>query len=213
MKLDRLNILGCPVLGVFGRASESYCLVAYQAKKKTCDKISEILQVPVHRIKVVDTNFVGLFLSGNSSGIVVPDIVNEKIELDVTVTKIKTKHTCLGNLILANDKGAILSPLLSEYSSEIRDTLDVDVSSGTIARLPIVGSLAVATNSGVLAHPEIKEDEKLLIGDILQVEVFTGTLNKGSPFVGSSILANTKGAVIGDLTRVPEVIKLEEALG
>jgi translation initiation factor 6 len=181
--------------------------------KKIYDKISDILQVPMYKVKMAETNFVGLFAAGNSNGVILPDIIDEKIELNVPVVKIKTKNTCLGNLILANDRGAVISPLLSNHSSKIRDILDVEVLTGTISELPTIGSLAVATNHGVLAHPKINEEEKSLIEDLLKVEVLTGTMNGGSPFVGNCILANSNGAVVGGLTTPPELVEVEEALG
>ena len=43
---------------------------------------------------------------------------------------------------------------------QVSEALGVEVVPGTIAGLTYVGSLAVATNKGVLAHPQLKADEK-----------------------------------------------------
>ena len=66
----------------------------------------------------------------------------------------ETKKTAYGNLVLANDKGALCDPRMKEPQiKEISEALGVEVFPGQIAGLPYVGSLAVATNKGVLAHP------------------------------------------------------------
>jgi len=43
--------------------------------------------------------------------------------------------------------------------------------------------------------------------------VDVGTVNFGSPLVGSGILANSRGYVAGDETTGPELGRIEDALG
>ena len=131
------------------------------------------------------------------------------------VKRIESKKTALGNLILANDKGAIVGGnLMKEIKiiKKIRDSLDVELVSGQIAGLPYVGSLAVATNKGVLAHPMLKYEEKQLLEDVLKTKVDVGTINGGIPFVNSGILANDKGVIIGSFTTGPEIIMISNIL-
>ena len=40
-----------------------------------------------------------------------------------------------------------------------------------------------------------------------------GTVNHGYPVIGSGLVANTKGAIIGKLTTGIEMGRIEEALG
>jgi len=44
------------------------------------------------------------------------------------------------------------------------------------------------------------------------LNITTGTVNMGNPFVGSGILCNDKGFVIGDMSGGPEIMNAEEAL-
>ena len=39
-----------------------------------------------------------------------------------------------------------------------------------------------------------------------------GTINHGVPFIGSGLVANSKGALVGDLTTGIELGRIEEAL-
>jgi len=134
-------------------------------------------------------------------------------EKDIEVEIIKDKMTALGNLILANDYGAIISPMFSQKTSKkISDILGVEVVEGKISNLSYVGSLAVATNRGVLAHPSISDEEERLIREVLKVEVFTGTINNGSPFIKSGLIANSFGAIAGSLTVGRELMDMTRAI-
>ena len=72
---------------------------------------------------------------------------------------------------------------------------------------------AIVTNKGCLCHPKITSDEKRALESIFKVEAMIGTVNHGVPLIGSGIIANTKGAVIGNLTTGIEMGRIEEALG
>jgi translation initiation factor 6 len=73
--------------------------------------------------------------------------------------------------------------------------------------------VARATNNGVLVHPKTSEDELSELDELFNVTVEVGTINYGSPFVGASLLANTKGYVAGRDTTGIELGRIEEALG
>jgi len=76
-----------------------------------------------------------------------------------------------------------------------------------------VGMAAVVTNKGCLCHPKVTDDEKAVLQDVFDVEVMIGTVNHGFPMIGSGLVANTKGAIIGDQTTGIEMGRIEEALG
>ena len=84
---------------------------------------------------------------------------------------------------------------------------------GGVGGVEVVGSAAVATNKGVLAHPRSSDDELETLDDLFGVNVNVGTINYGTPLVGSGLLANTKGYVAGAETTGPELGRIEETLG
>ena len=96
--------------------------------------------------------------------------------------------------------------------SSIEETLGVEVVSGETAGLPYVGSIATATNKGVLAHPLLKEKERKVLKDVLKVPVDVGTINCGIPYVATGLIGNSKGAVAGSLTTGPEMFIIGQAL-
>jgi translation initiation factor 6 len=116
-------------------------------------------------------------------------------------------------MVLVNDKGAVVDVRLGpDIKAKLSDALGVEVVGCDIAGLPYVGSLAAATNNGVLAHPLIKEDEQKVLSDVLKVPVDVGTVNCGVPYVATGLIGNTYGAVAGLLTTGPEMFIIGQAL-
>jgi translation initiation factor 6 len=72
---------------------------------------------------------------------------------------------------------------------------------------------SVVTNRGVLAHPRMTDAELAELEDLFGLPVDVGTVNFGSPLVGSGVLANCRGYVAGDETTGPELGRIEDALG
>jgi len=176
------------------------------------------------KIKVVKTNIGGSVLAGslicaNSSGMILPRYVwDEEVAVlkslpDVNITIAPTKRTAYGNLVLANDYGAVVDPRLSKKDVRmISDTLGVEVVPGEVAGLPYVGSLTTATNKGVMAHPLIKPEEEELLKDVLKVPVGIGTINCGIPYIATGLIGTSNVAVAGALTTGPELFMIGQAL-
>ena len=172
------------------------------------------------KAKLIYTSIANSILAGalacsNSNGILLPKLITKeelsqiKSLLDGTIKIMETKKTAYGNLVLANDKGAIVDPHFSKSEKkQMSDALDVEVASGKIAELPYVGSLAVTTNKGTLAHPEIKDEEKELLEDILKVPVEKGTINCGIPYIGA-----LPGPMFFPTSLLYYIIPLERAIG
>jgi len=125
----------------------------------------------------------------------------------------ETKRTAYGNMVLANDYGALIDSRLKEEDAKtVADTLGVEVVRGEIAGLPYVGSLAIATNKGVLTHPLLKEEERKILTDVFKVPVDVGTINCGIPYVATGLIGNKFGAIAGSLTTGPELFIIGQAL-
>ena len=110
-----MDFQGDPNIGLFGLATDKYLIIPSKIKD------SEILGKNIINGQVAQTNLNGIFLAGNSNGLLVPNIINslelkrikEKLK-DVKIKVLETKYTALGNLILCNDKGCIASGLLKD---------------------------------------------------------------------------------------------------
>ena len=215
------SLFGSASIGVYLLATDHILIVPPQAPPSRAKKMGRCLGVEVIQTTIGESVLVGALACANSNGIVLPHYVSDEeieeiksnIETDFNITIMETKKTAYGNLILANDRGAVVDPRLKKSEiKKIADTLGVEVVPGEIAGLPYVGSLATATNKGVLAHPSIKEDERKVLMDVLKVPVDVGTVNCGVPYVATGLIGNVHGAVVGSMTTGPELFIIGQAL-
>ena len=167
---------------------------------------------------IARTRLVGLFTAGNSNCILVPDTITDREkrkleESDVKFRLIDTKETALGNQILANDNGALISERLEDRKKEISEALEVPVEVGEIAGIGNVGSTAVTNSYGAVIHRDASEEEAEKLKTVLKLEdVDIGTVNTGSPFVGSGAAAGGKLILVGEDTSGPEIGRIDRTM-
>ncbi|MEM2937144.1 MAG: translation initiation factor IF-6 [Candidatus Bathyarchaeia archaeon] len=214
------SLFGSASIGVYSLATEKILIVPKFVHVKKAERIGSWLKVKLIHTTIGGSILVGALACANSNGILLPHFVREeeveniKSSFDGNITIMETKKTAYGNIVLANDHGAVVDPRLKPTEvKKISETLGVEAVPGEIAQLPYVGSLAVATNKGVLAHPLLKESERKLLEDVLKVPVEVGTVNCGIPYVGTGLICNSHAAVAGSLTTGPEMFIIGHALG
>lgn len=220
MAIELIGLFGSASIGVYSLATEKIAVVPPIVSKTKASRLENCLKIKVVRTTIGDSVLVGALASANSNGIVLPHYVAEeevdaiKSEVpDINFAVMETKRTAYGNLVLANDRGAIVDPRLkAEDIASISDALGVEVVAGEIAGLPYVGSLATATNKGALAHPLLKDEEQQRLKEVLKVPVDLGTINCGIPYVGMGLIGNSHGAVAGFVTTGPELFIVGQAL-
>lgn len=187
-------------IGFYGTATDKFVISSFRKD------LSPILKVPHFKVSIAESELVGLFSAANSNGIILPKIIKEeeikKIKkIGVNVLILKEKFTAIGNLICVNDKGAIASELISKKSlKEMEDCLGVEIYQTKIANIKIVGSVCFATNKGALVHRDASEEDLRIIKEILKVDIEKGSINLGSPFIKSGIIANSYSALVGSKT-------------
>jgi len=216
-----MDILGSPNIGVYALTTNYFTIVPVNVSKEKADKFTNCLKGKVIFTSIGSTNLIGILAVGNSNGIILPYFVSNheiraiKSVWDGNIGKIESKITALGNLVLVNDKGAIIGEGLMKDKKAVKkimDTLGVEAVSCRIAGLPYVGSLAIATNRGILAHPSLIDEEQKVLKEVLKAPVDIGTINSGVPFVPSGLLANDNGVVIGSFTTGPEILIITNIL-
>ncbi len=212
--LTKYAVESQPYIGVFSVGSEEVTIIPHIDESV----FEEALETPVVKTNLGGTRVNGSLMCANSNGGIVSDIVEEReIEsiLDYfDVTMVDDKLNAIGNNVLVNDHGALIHPNLKKSTENaVADELEVEVKRGTIAGIKMVGSVAVATNKGVLCHPHLEDEEKEKLEEIFEVPVSKGTANHGSGWIGTCMIANSNGAVIGDKTTPIEMGRIEDGLG
>ena len=213
------SIVGIASIGVYSLANDKIVIIPKMVPLKKAERTAEWLKVKLIHTSIGGSVLAGALACANSNGILLPNSIREE-ELAVikslfkgNITVMETKKTAYGNLVLANDHGAVVDPRFKEPQiKQIAETLGVDVVTGEIAGLPYVGSLAVATNKGVLAHPLLKEAERKILESVFKVPVDVGTINCGIPYVGTGLIGNSHAAVAGSMTTGPEMFIIGNAL-
>ena len=213
------SIVGSASISVYSLATEKVVILPKIVPLKKAERIAEWLKVKLVHTSIAGSVLAGAFACANSNGILLPNSIrDEELALlssffDGNVRVMETRKTAYGNLVLANDFGAVVDPRIKEPQlMQIGETLDVEAVPSEIAGLPYVGSLAVATNKGVLAHPLLKDDERKVLESVFKVPVDVGTINCGIPYVGTGLLANSCAAVAGSMTSGPEMFIIGSAL-
>jgi translation initiation factor 6 len=219
LPLFLFDLFGNASIGVYSLVNDRIAIIPPQVPETKRQKVEEWLKVKVVATTVGKSLINGALTCSNSNGVILPSFATKeeaeavKTAADINVTVMNTKRTAYGNMVLANDKGAVADPRIEkDHMNKIADTLGVEVVHGEIAGLPYVGSLATATNNGVLAHPLLKEAERKVLSDVLKVPVDVGTVNCGVPYVATGLLGNSYGAVVGLLTTGPEMFIIGQAL-
>ncbi len=213
------SIVGSASIGVYSLANDRFVVIPQMVPLKKAERTAEWLKVKLVHTSIGGSVLAGALACANSNGILLPNSVREeelaviKAKVDGNITVMETKKTAYGNLVLANDHGALVDPRFKEHQiKQISETLGVDAVTGEIAGLPYVGSLAVATNKGILAHPLLKNEERKVLESVFNVPVDVGTVNCGIPYVGTGLIGNSRVAVAGSLTTGPEMFIIGNAL-
>jgi translation initiation factor 6 len=182
------------------------------------EKLGEYLKAEVLYSSVANTRLLGALMVMNNNGILLPktayideyEFLKKQTKMEVGV--LDSKYTALGNVICANDKGAIVSPWLSKEDCDtIEQVLGVEVLQEKIAGFNQTGAVMVANNSGAAIHPEADEEDMKVFANLMGVKVEQTTINNGVPYVMSGILVNNNTVVVGSMTSGPEIMMLTRA--
>lgn len=214
------HFFGSADIGLFIVVTSRYAIVPLELSARKRAALERELGVEVIRTLISGTSIIGVFLAANSNGVVLPHVaLQEEVKrISSTMKSVNTLHlqsrlTAMGNLILTNDHGAIVSPEFTEREADqISETLGVNVVRSKIAGRSYVGSIAVATNLGALVHVESDAEDLRTLTDVLKVPADVGTVNGGVTFVRSGLVANERGAAIGARTIGPEMVAISRAL-
>lgn len=211
--IEKYNYEGDHNIGFAATVTPKFAIFPPEFKRKEFFSVDKTCVTFINR-----TRLPGLYTVGNSSCILVPSEITEhersKLEQsDIEFETLDTKVNALGNLIIANDSGAIVSPKIKDKVEEIEESLGVNAEASKIADLPNPGSTAVANNKGALLHREASEEEAEKVKEVLGVEkVDIGTINLGSPYMGSGVICNDDDSLVGENTSGPEIGRIDRVL-
>jgi translation initiation factor 6 len=209
---------GDPNIGVFCRVLDDIAIIPPEAPDTFREAVRAALDVDLVETYVQGSSIIGSLLVGNRKGMVVsglatPDeiaILSEHRE----VMLLTGTMNAAGNVILANDRVAIIHPEMEKAKAqEIGEFLGADVLQKSLGGIKTVGMAGAATSKGVIVPPRSHEQEIARIEEFCGVPVGTGTINMGSGLVGTGLLVNTRGYIAGAQTSGFELGRIEDVFG
>ncbi|AJF60623.1 MAG: translation initiation factor IF-6 [Candidatus Diapherotrites archaeon] len=217
MHFLKKTIRGSPFVGVFAVASEDFFLVPFSIEKKELAGIEEKLGAKVVKASLASSPLLGVLSVMLGKMIALPEtVIEEEVAFlerhGMQAKKLEGIHA-LGNLIAVNENGGIASPLIGKKTVEgLEKFFGVHFSRMTVAGSNLAGAATTVTNKGFIVHPNIKQDEFRELEKIFGVRGQPTSANYGDKFIGNDIVANSKGALIGEFTTSYEVLRINEGL-
>ncbi|MEM4884172.1 MAG: translation initiation factor IF-6 [Saccharolobus sp.] len=222
MNLQRLSIFGTDNIGVYIFTTNKYTIIPKGLDSLTKESIAKTLGTELVEAEISRSFILGALINGTDNGILLPkSVTDEELKIlkdnlkDCRIEVLNSKVTALGNTILANNKGAIIYPEFNDIEEKIiKETLGIEeIKRAKIAQMATVGSVGVVTNRGGLVHVDTTEEELKELEKIFKVKIDIGTVNFGSVFIRSGLVANDKGVLVGSSTTGPEILRIQKALG
>ncbi|MFW9821324.1 MAG: hypothetical protein ACFFE4_00220 [Candidatus Thorarchaeota archaeon] len=224
MAILRSQVFGRSLIGIYLTANNSYILYPPTLLKSLLKKYKMIFKETFYPITIHSSILLGAYTASNKFGIIVPHIIKddelEKLENHLKgensspqIGILKSIDNAYGNLILCNDKGAIISSLLKEYRKEIEEVLNVETVVYEFADSYLPGSISLANNHGCVVHPLSTDEEIEYISSVLKVdEVDVSTVNRGIPYLSSGAIVNDESGIFGVNCTGPEMMRITSVL-
>jgi len=214
----RTRFESSPEIGVFAKLTNSYCILpsSFDYHKVFTNELAD--HIPVVHSSIASVRVIGRLCVGNKKGLLLPNTTTDQELLhlrnslpdSVTVQRVEERLSALGNVISCNDYVAVVHPDLDKETEEIiADTLGVEVFRQTIGGNVMVGTYCVFTNKGGVVPPTTSVEELNELSSLLQVPLVAATVNRGSPWLGSGIIANDWACFCGIDTTATEMAVFE----
>ena len=218
MGIFKYDVYRNPNVGIYAKCNDKFVFVPNGFATTKANNLAEFLKTEYIFTSVANTRLLGPLMVVNNRGLLLPrncyeeEISHLKKSTGLNVDVLETKHTAIGNLICTNDKGAVMSPLIpTEFVKKVEDVLGVEVIRKRVAGYHQTGAMIIANSKGGVIHPSTEEEDIKAISQVLSVELEPATINGGSPYLSSGILANNNSLVVGGLTNGPELVMLTKA--
>ena len=222
MTILKSQAFGRSLIGVYLSGNNSRIFHPPTLLKPTLKKFNNTFEEPLCPLTINNSNLLGVYMVSNKSGIIIPTLIRDDeltllkstVNGEMNIGVINSIDNAFGNLILCNDKGAIISTFLKKNRKEIEDVLNVETVVYEFAGSYLPGSISLANNHGCVVSPLANDDEIDFLSSILKVdEIDVSTINRGMPYLSSGAVVNDKSGIFGVDSTGPEMMRLSNVLG
>jgi len=214
LRIYRASVRKSPFVGVYCAVSEDNAIVSPIVPYGFVRMLEKLFRVKPIVTTIGSISSVGSMIAMNSTGAAVPTIIDEdeltKIGKRLNVLVVEGRSWALGNLIVANDKGCVISDLIPpDLASRISECLGVDYLRMSIGKYKAIGSLFAVSNEIGVASPVASEEAVARVSNVLQIQMVPTTVNDGEKLVKLGTLVNDRSIVVGKTTTGVELMSLQ----
>jgi len=225
MSILKYQIFGRNTVGVYLEINNVYGLYPPTLLKSTLNELKKNFDIPLYPLSINNSHLIGVYIASNKNGILLPHITRDDeleslkshlnmLDKSINIATLDSIDNAYGNLILCNDKGAIISSFLKDHQKQIEDILDVETVIYEFADMNLPGSISLANNKGCVVHPLSNDDDVEYISSILKIKAIdVSTVNRGIPYIASGVVANDNSGIFGLACTGPEMMRLTNILG
>lgn len=219
LAIIRTKIFGRDWVGAYLVANNTCLLYPHGLDKKLLNDLEKNFEVLIP-VSIHQSYLLGAYIVMNSNGILLPKITHEdeieKIKKNIgdsiQVGVLNSLNNALGNLILYNDKGAVISSFLRKHQGTISDVLGVEVTVYEFGGNHLPGSNGIANNNGCCIHPLSSDEDVNFVSETLKVDTDVSTVNRGYPNLGYGLVVNDSVGIFGTNSTGPEMMRLTNML-
>lgn len=205
--MEKIQMDGNANIGLMGFATNEFLLIGKGVRTDE-EKIRKEMGAEIFRIKIAGTDFAGLFITGNAKKIYVPKIIFEEeldeLKANFNVEILNTKYTALGNNVIFGKK------ILTNREMEESAVKDLKAKPFSFGDNPLIGANVKLNSENGIVTPDASDEEIDYLEKELKIKAGVGTVNFGTKQVGSGLLVNDKGILVGNNTSGPEFMRLKE---
>lgn len=208
-------------IGMYFLASNDFVLTGKKNLKEEQKKaIEDVLKVPLIEISAYNSEIVGVFLQIDryENKIYAPnDLRNVEIsklkeiceEYSYSLELIESVENTLGNLISFTNKAVFVSQDIKKTKKQLEKISEKKVIILNDEDFHQAGALVYSVKGQTIASSEFKDSELEKIEDYVDN---ISTINNGTAYVSSGIVANDKGILIGAQSSTVEIQTILETL-
>lgn len=215
-----LQLENNPQIGMYFIATDDFVLCGKLLQEEEKKQIENVLNVPIIHFTCYNSEIIGVFIKVdiyNKNFYVPNDLHEEELKLlkelcdtfNYLIIQISSNNNALGNLIASTPNSLIISHELKKNLKEIERKSKKDVHILNDENYHQAGALIYSSNSKTLASSLL---DNISLEKIEREIDGISTINNGSAYLSSGIVANSNGILIGDITTSVEVQTILEKL-
>lgn len=217
-KVALMEFEGNANIGLFFFVNDKFAILGKQVDEKKKKEIENVLDVPVYTLQVLSTDLIGVFLSGNNEILLSPQLYEHELKQleeicskhDMKLIQIEDKLNTLGNNICVGDEEILINSNYSrQFKDHIKKATNLKVIELNHSEFSSAGAVCTFAKGKYYVSQELNEE---MVKDFIDKIAGVGSINSGSPFVASGIVANNNGIIIGSLSSTVEIQEVVENL-